>query len=226
VNNLISKKFNFLKIEVPKSILLLMIVAVVFNLLRIILWGKMSFVYILWNLFLALIPFVISLILLYLHKEGKLNKLIFIIGIIFWIIFLPNAPYLVTDLIHLGETKIVPIIYDTLLLFSSALLGVVLAFYSLSHIEEIVRKSLSKKKTILIMILIILLVSFGIYLGRFLRFNSWDIFVNHYALLKNIWEILSQMAGHAEVYLFTIMYSFFLFFSYQAWKEIGKNDSF
>lgn len=222
MNNLILKKFNILKAEVSKSILLLMIVAVVFNLLRIIIWEKASFVYILWNLFLALIPFTISLVLLTLHKEGTLNKIVFIVGIILWIIFLPNAPYLVTDLIHLGETKAVPIIYDTILLFSSALLGLVLTFYSLSHIEEIIRKSLSKRKTVLIMALIILLVSFGIYLGRFLRFNSWDIFINHYALLKNIWEILSQMAIHAEVYLFTIMYSFFLFFSYHAWKEIGK----
>jgi len=224
VRNLISKKFNIFKIEVPKAILFLAIVAVVFNLLRIIIWGKMSFVYILWNLFLALVPFVISSILLHLYKENYFNKIIWSAGLVLWVLFLPNAPYLITDLIHLGETKAVPLIYDSLLLFSSALLGLVLAFYSLLHIEEILEKTFSKKKTIISVVIILVLVSFGMYLGRYLRFNSWDIFINHYALLKNIWKILSQMATHSEVYLFTLMYSFFLFFSYEAWKNIVKND--
>lgn len=215
------EKLKIFKIEVPKAILFLIIVASSMNLLRIIVWGKMSFVYILWNLFLALVPFVISLVLLHLYKTKYFNKVVWSVGLVLWVLFLPNAPYLITDIIHLGATKAVPLIYDSLLLFSSALLGLVLAFSSLSHIEDILRQTFSNKKTALIMVFIIVMVSFGMYLGRYLRFNSWDIFINHYALLKDLWRVLSNLAIHKEVYLFTLMYSFFLFFSYKAWKDIA-----
>jgi len=209
---------NKYKVPIPKSIILLTILAVVLNVLRIIIWGKMSFVYILWNIFLAFIPFVISYILLFLLKEKKLNKIIFIIGIILWLLFIPNAPYLITDFIHLGEIRVVPVIFDVFLLFSSASVGLILGFYSLFHIEQIINSKLSRRKTSAVMALIILLISFGIYLGRFLRFNSWDIFINHTSLIKHIWKILSQSAIHLEVYLYILLFFFFLYLSYKAWK--------
>ncbi len=201
-----------------------MVIATTFNLLRIIIWGKISFVYILWNLFLAFIPFLISFIILDLLKRDKLKIIILIIGFLLWLIFIPNAPYLVTDLIHLGESKTIPILFDTILLFSSAFLGMVFFFYSLFHIEEISKKFLSKKWSLVFIIALIILISFGIYLGRFLRFNSWDIFINHYSLLKNVWKIFSENSTkYWNVYWFTAMFSFFLFFSYVSWKSLIEN---
>ena len=69
---------------------------------------------------------------------------------------------------------------------------------------------------------IIFMISFGVYLGRFLRFNSWDIFINHTSLIKNIWEILSQSATHIEVYFYTTLLFSFLFIFYKAWKYSNK----
>ncbi|MFA5773569.1 MAG: DUF1361 domain-containing protein [Candidatus Paceibacterota bacterium] len=209
---------NIYKINIPKSVITLAILAIVLNLLRIIIWGKMSFVYILWNIFLAFIPFIISSLLLSFLNEGKLKKIIFIFGIILWLIFIPNAPYLITDFIHLGTTRSIPIIYDTLLLFSSASVGLILGFFSLFHIEQIIKMRLSKRKTSIIIGIIILIISFGIYLGRFLRFNSWDVFINHTSLIKNVWKIFSQSKTHIEVYLYTLLFFVFLALSYKAWK--------
>ena len=209
---------NIYKINIPKSVITLAILAIVLNLLRIIIWGKMSFVYILWNIFLAFIPFIISSLLLSFSNEGKLKKIIFIFGIILWLIFIPNAPYLITDFIHLGTTRSIPIIYDTLLLFSSASVGLILGFFSLFHIEQIIKMRLSKRKTSIIIGIIILIISFGIYLGRFLRFNSWDVFINHTSLIKNVWKIFSQSKTHIEVYLYTLLFFVFLALSYKAWK--------
>lgn len=214
---------NIHKINIPKSIIILTILAVVLNILRVIIWGKMSFVYILWNIFLAFIPFIISSLLLSFSKEEKLNKIIFIIGIILWIIFIPNAPYIITDFIHLGVTRSVPIIYDILLLFSSASLGLILGFNSLFHIEQIIKTKYPKHITSLFMGIIMIMISFGVYLGRFLRFNSWDIFINHISFVNNIWKIFSQAATHMEVYIYTGLFFFSLYLSYNAWKHSNIN---
>src|SRR3989344_4120522 len=202
---------NIYKINIPKSIIILTILAVVFNILRIIIWGKFSFVFILWNIFLAFTPFIISSILLLLSKENKLGKAVFIIGLFLWLIFIPNAPYIITDFIHLGTTRSIPVIYDILLLFSSASVGLILGFYSLFHIEQIFRNKYSKRKTSILIVIVTILMSFGIYIGRFLRFNSWDIFTNHTSLVNNIWKIISQSAVHLEVYLYTGLFFLFLY---------------
>jgi uncharacterized membrane protein len=207
------------KISIPKSVILITILAVVLNILRVVFWKKWSFFYILWNILLAFIPFFISLILLSLQKEGKLNKVIFVTGFILWMIFIPNAPYIITDFIHLGEVRAVPMIYDTFLIFSSASVGLILCFYSFFHMEQIIRTKYSQRKTSLLMGIIILFVSFGIYLGRFLRFNSWDVFMNHTTLTKNVWGIFSQSTVHTEVYFYTVLFFFFLYLTYSAWKQ-------
>ena len=209
---------NFFKISIPKSILPLTILAIMLNVLRVIIWGKLSFVYILWNIFLAFIPFIISSLLSSYLKVEKFNKIIFIIGIIIWLLFIPNAPYIITDFIHLGEIHAVPILYDVFLLFSSAAVGLFLGFHSFFHIEQIIRTKYSLKVTSIMMSLIILLISFGMYLGRFLRFNSWDIFINHISLFKNIWKIFSKSSSQIEVYLYTLLFFFFLVLSYRSWK--------
>ncbi len=209
---------NNYKIIIPKSIVPLTILAVMLNILRVIIWGKFSFVYILWNILLAFIPFVISSLLLSYLKRDNFKKIFFIIGIFFWLIFIPNAPYIVTDFIHLGEIHAVPLIYDVFLLFSSASVGLVLGFNSFFHIEQIVRAKYSSRTTSLIMGIILMVISFGLYLGRFLRFNSWDIFVNHLSLIKNIWKIFLESSSHIEVYLYTLLFFFFLTLSYRSWK--------
>lgn len=209
---------NIPKINIPKSILLVASLAIVLNVFRIILWGKDSFVYILWNIFLAFVPFVISYILLSLSEEKKLNPIIFTIGFLLWLLFIPNAPYIVTDFVHLGEIRAVPLMYDIMLLFSSACVGLFLFFYSLFHIEQIIKTKYPARKTSMIMGTIILMISFGVYLGRFLRFNSWDVFVNHTVLIKNIWKILSQASTHVEVYFYTLLFFLFLTLFYKSWK--------
>jgi uncharacterized membrane protein len=209
---------NIYKINIPKSVIPLIIIAVVLSILRVIIWGKFSFVYILWNILLAFIPFIISSLLLTFSKIEKFNKIIFIIGVFLWIIFIPNAPYIVTDFIHLGEIRSVPMIFDTFLLFSSASLGLILGFHSFFHIEQIIRAKYSPKITVVVMSLIMLLISFGMYLGRFLRFNSWDIFINHTPLIKNIWKIFSGSSSRIEAYIYTLLFFFFLILSYKSWK--------
>jgi uncharacterized membrane protein len=207
------------KINIPKSIILLIILSVVLNILRIVIWDKISFIYILWNIFLAIIPFIISSILLNTNNKRILNKTIFFIVGIIWLLFIPNAPYIITDLIHIGEVRAVPVLYDSFLLFSSAWVGLLLGMYSINHIEKILDTKYTKKISILIMALIVLFISFGMYLGRFLRFNSWDVFISPGAFIVGLKEIFSNSKNLIEALLYTILFFFFIVISYISWKS-------
>ncbi len=210
---------NIFKINIPKQIILLTILVVILVITRIFMFDSFSLIYILWNVFLAILPFLISLFLLHRVKLNKINRVVFIIGVIFWLLLLPNAPYLVTDLIHVGVVYKVPALYDSILLFSSAWVGMLLGMHSLLHMEKIVRIRYSGWRVNMIISIILLLTSFGMYLGRFLRFNSWDIFVNHSSILKSTWKLLSQSSEHLNAYLYIGLFFSFLLFSYHAWRS-------
>lgn len=203
---------------IPRDILIIFVLATALNIIRVVVFESYSFVWLFWNMFLAVIPFVISTFLFWLENKNKLNNHLFIIGGIFWLLFIPNAPYIVTDFIHIGVVRAVPVLYDAFLLFSFAWVGLYLGLYSISHIDEIIRKRYSKTTAEIILPIIIILVSFGVYLGRGLRFNSWDVFINHTSLLNHLWKIISQATIHTEVYLYTFLISIFLYLFYKSFK--------
>lgn len=207
------------KIKIPKVIISVLIFAVVLNILRLFFFGTHSFIYILWNIFLAAVSFVMSsFILAYVGKKNFYNP-IFIICFIVWFLFLPNAPYVVTDFIHLGEVRTVPVMYDIILLFSSSVVSMLLGLYSMEQMEKILAFKFTEKTIKKIMFFVILFTSFGIYLGRTLRFNSWDLFTNHQLLFKSIVEIFTSPGKHINAYVYTVMFFFLIFTSYQAFKN-------
>ena len=209
------------EIKIPKQIIVLLIFAVILNILRIVLFGNDSFLYILWNIFLALIPYLISSILLFRIKDKKdMLKPLFIIGFILWFLFLPNAPYVVTDFIHLGHIRSVPVMYDILLLFVSASVAMLMGLYSLIQIEKIFLLRFSKNITNIIIATIILFTSFGIYLGRFLRFNSWDLFVSHDSLFSGIWNVF-VLPNSINIYAYTLLFFSFIYVFFISFKNIN-----
>jgi uncharacterized membrane protein len=96
---------------------------------------------------------------------------------VLWLLFFPNAPYLLTDFIHLQESQTTPLWYDALMLASFAWTGLVLGFASLYLMQVIWDRVVSPFWSWLGVIGALGLASFGVYLGRFLRFNSWDALV-------------------------------------------------
>ncbi|MFA6355193.1 MAG: DUF1361 domain-containing protein [Candidatus Paceibacterota bacterium] len=207
------------KFKIPNSILYLFGLALFLNILRIILFGNTSFIYILWNVFLAAIPFFISYILLLYTNKDNIIKPFFIIGFILWLLFLPNSPYVITDFIHLGRFHAVPIMYDMFLLFASAWVALLMGLYSISHMEKILLLKFSKKVTNILIITIILFTSFGVYVGRYLRFNSWDFFISNNSLITSIWKIFTESNGYANVYGYTALFFIFIYTSYLAFKS-------
>jgi uncharacterized membrane protein len=209
------------KIKIPKSIIYFLILAGMLNILRVLIFGNITFLYLFWNILLAFIPFFISSILVLQTNKNNIIKPFFIIGFTIWFIFLPNAPYVVTDFIHLGRIHGVPVIYDTFVLFSSSYVSLLFGLYSLAHMEKIFLLKFSKKITNIIIIITILFTSFGIYLGRFLRFNSWDLFTSHNSIISSVLRIFTEPNSYISVCSYTLLFFFFIYISYISFKNTG-----
>jgi uncharacterized membrane protein len=210
---------KILKLYVPKSVIILLALAIILNIGRIFLFESDYYIYILWNIVLAILPFIISSVLLSYAIRGNFNMAFFIIGGILWLLLIPNAPYIVTDLIHIHEHPGMPLLYDSFLLFSSALVGLIFGMYSLLHIDKIIQMKFKKFASNTIIIAIILFISFGMYLGRFLRFNSWDVFNSPMTFINGIWNIFSQPDNLILASIYTLLFFFFIYMSYSAWKH-------
>lgn len=206
------------EIKIPKQILIIFAFATILNLLRLYLFGTTSFLYLFWNIFLAFVPFFISSILFIKTTKQNIVRPFFVIGFVLWLLFFPNAPYVITDFIHLGRIHGVPVMFDIFVIFSSATVSLLLGLYSLEHIEKVLSLKFSKKVTDIIIAISILFASFGMYLGRYLRFNSWDFFISHKFLLSSIWSAFTG-PNSTNVYTYTILFFFFIYISYLSFKS-------
>lgn len=176
-----------------------------------------------WNLFLAWVPVFFAWVWRYRLKVKPLKKWKSFGMFGFWLLFFPNSPYIITDLVHLN-TRFNPSIWsDTLLLFSCAFAGLVVGLYSLHIVHRILEKSFSFINTWLIIIGSLILTGFGIYLGRVQRWNSWDLFINPSNLIT---DVFLQM-GNPQAIKMTIGFSTLLFIVYYLFTSItsyAKSD--
>jgi len=131
-----------------------------------------------WNLFLAWVPMVLALVMLALHRLRAPSLVIGLVGVP-WLLFLPNAPYLATDIIHLRtEWGGVPPWFDVVLVLSAAATGVMIGYTALYTVHGIVDERLGALPGWLFALVVLPVVAIGVYLGRVLRFNSWDAIVD------------------------------------------------
>lgn len=173
----------------------------------------LTYAFLVWNLFLAAIPYGISTLLVEFENLRK-RPLVFWSLIALWLLFLPNAPYIFTDLFHLSPKNGVPLWFDLLLLLSFAWNGIILGYLSLFDVQELVSQKLGKRFTWLSVVGILFLCAFGVYLGRYLRWNSWDLFFNPFALLSDIADRFLNPFAHPQTWGLTLGYGTFLVLGY------------
>lgn len=191
---------------------------------RIKITGVLYFTFLVWNLFLAVLPYFFSQLLLMLDYKKKYGILKYaLLGL--WLLFLPNSPYIITDFIHLQNNGDNLIWLDMLIIFVYALNGLLFGMLSMLDVYRFLSQKFEKRTANSLMIYICLLCGYGVYLGRFLRFNSWDLFTDplslFYNILKsltyyNVWGITFAFAGLLWV-LFWVMKSKLI---------IGKNSEY
>ncbi len=163
--------------------------------------GSIVFIFLLWNLFLAWLPVLFAL-LARRHRASRLGRWVW--GGL-WLLFFPNAPYLLTDLLHLGQIGHVPLWYDLIMLLTFALAGLFLGFASLFWLQDLVTKTWNQLTGWLFVLVVLGLSSFGVYIGRFLRWNSWDLLLNPTVLLRDLADHLLVRSQFVETAAVTLL---------------------
>ncbi|MEO9967446.1 MAG: DUF1361 domain-containing protein [Reichenbachiella sp.] len=170
--------------------------------------SSLVYLFLNWNLFLAWIPLLIAK-----HWARRpiahANKMICALLFFGWLLFFPNAPYLITDLKHLNN-RLPHEWIDPLILFSFALTGFILGLYSLKVIHRQLKKVVSITNSWFIIISSMILSGFGIYLGRVQRWNSWDLATKPMTLLL---DAMHQVTNPLAIQM-TIAYSSLMLLAY------------
>lgn len=144
-----------------------------------------------WNLFLAWVPLVAATLVYDAARRGTpLPRLLPLAAV--WLLFLPNAPYLLTDFVHLGSRNDAPLWFDIVLFGSFAWTGMLLGFLSIFVMQGVVRRAAGAAWSWALVAASLAASSFGIYLGRSLRWNSWDFVLRPGDLLADIWARLAD----------------------------------
>jgi uncharacterized membrane protein len=189
--------------------------------LRVHFTSKVTFVFLVWNIFLAIIPYIISTFLVLRHEKFQ-NRWLLVCPFLAWLCFFPNAPYILTDLFHLRPRAGVPFWYDLALILFFAWSGLMLGYASLMDMQMIITRHFGRITGWIIVIGSLILGSFGIYLGRYLRWNSWDVLSSPFALIKDIAIRVLEPADHPRTYGVTLIFSLFLIIGYLMLSQFTK----
>jgi len=180
---------------------------------------SLAYAFLNWNLVLAWVPLVFAIAFaLYAQKKSP-SRLVLVTLLGAWFVFFPNAPYLVTDLIHLVHEDprgVMPDVYDSVLFFSFAFSGLLTGFLSLRLVEEHVRRRWGLVASWATVALTLTASGFGVYLGRFERFNSWDVIARPAVLLHGLAHVT-----HYGPLLVTFLFSVFLGVAYVTVTQVS-----
>jgi uncharacterized membrane protein len=171
-----------------------------------------------WNLFLGCLPLLFS----YLFFKNTQQKLLYtpknalFIGL--WILFLPNAFYLISDLVHLQESSNKMIVFDAVMFLAFGITGIILGFLSLALMQFRLAE-ISKKYSLVLIAGSLFVSSYAIYLGRYLRWNSWDVITNPFGIIFDIsnsfinYNRFAKSLGTTVLFFTILIVLYFVFWS-------------
>ncbi len=192
---------------------------------RVYLSHRGTFAFLIWNLFLAWIPYACALAVVVLYRGGAWRRVLMLAPAALWLLFLPNAPYMVTDLLHLAERPPVPLWYDTGLLVAFAWSAMALGVVSLSAMQSVVRRMGGRLVSWLFVFSAAGLSGLGIYLGRFQNWNSWDVFTHPRYVLSDTLSRLIHPLSNAQTYGVMLMFAALLLVFYLTFAWSGQRVS-
>jgi uncharacterized membrane protein len=211
--------FSDRRIAIVASLVLLSLFVLVMLVGRVFYTRTLDNTSLAWNLVLAWVPFVVALVVYARASSASVASLVGLSSV--WLLFFPNAPYIVTDLKHIGTGAGIPVLYDVLLLSAAAWTGLLLGLTSLFLMHRVARRFLGVVNAWAVVVVVLILSSFGVYLGRVQRWNSWDVFTRPGALLGD------ATAGlHARPLALTVLFTSFLLATYLVLYSFARLSSF
>lgn len=170
-------------------------------------FGRYGLTWLWWNLLLACLPALGAWAAYNLNAFASRGR-VWLVGLcgLFWLAFLPNASYLITDVIHFRPVVGVPYWFDLIMFIAFAWTGTVMGIVSLLMMQAVVRQHFGRAASWLFVLCVLALNSFGVYLGRFQRWNSWDVITNPYSLFIDIAMRFLHPVAHLRTFAFTALF--------------------
>lgn len=212
------------------KLFILTLIASIFVFCRVNYTNALTYIFLIWNIFLAWLPLYFSLV--FINHKFKNKIYTYLIGFL-WLIFYPNSPYILTDFIHLSRYKFyettgfdevfntnLAIWYDFFLISLFAVIALVLSYISLSIMHKFIKEKFNNLYGWIFVIIISILSGFAIYLGRFIRLNSWNLVTHPMYLIDTIFNNFNFYA-----LVFTLLFSILILFSYITLSLINKYNT-
>jgi uncharacterized membrane protein len=177
---------------------------------RVIWTRDIRYGFLVWNLFLAWLPLVLALVACDEYRQGARGNWRFLGWAGAWLLFFPNAPYIFTDVIHLRSRYFSHFWVDLVLILLCAMIGLILGFLSLYLMQNVVARRAGRPASWLFIAIVTALSGVGVSLGRFLRFNSWDVVFQPLALCRSVASWVSEPRSLG----FPLLFGTFLFLAY------------
>ncbi len=187
---------------------------------RVLYTGQLMFLSLIWNLFLGFIPFTLSRFLTQ-RPQWIESKWKFVLTTTAWLLFIPNSFYIITDLFHLEERSQIPLWFDLALIFSFAWNGLLLGILSVRQMEKIWETKWQWSE-IFFIYPIMWLNTFGIYIGRYLRYNSWDVISNPLGLTQDLIYLIIHPIRNRFDWSMIFCFSIFMTLLYLTIKKLSK----
>lgn len=193
------------------------------SIFRLIYTDNKIFLFLNWNLFLAFVPWGLTSIMI-LKPSYQKNSITIFVLLGAWLIFFPNAPYILTDLFHIRLDSSIPIWFDLVLILSFAWTGLLFGFLSLWDIEKILNKSLKPLWVTIVSTGLLFIGSFGVYIGRYLRWNSWDVVNEPVRLMVDLGDRIINPSEYRATWGMTVLMGLFLNMIYWSFRLIRMRD--
>ena len=207
---------------------------------RFVYSGTAGYAFMVWNLFLAWIPLALALPIRFDLSRGRRGIAVAAALAFLWLLFFPNAPYLLTEFQHLhpqhavgarpirllssvSPVRGVPLWYDVLLLLLFAWNGLLLGFVSLRIVQRAVSRRAGAAWGWVTVVLVLGLSGFGVSIGRFERWNSWDLFSRPAALLADVAGRLFNPLAHPRTTAVTVLFAGFLLLAYVTVMTLARS---
>lgn len=216
---------RFLVSQVLYPLLLSSALATILYIFRVFYSQSSNYSNLVWNLFLAWLPYFFSMLTALLQRTFPQRWWLLFPPAMLWLVFFPNAPYIVTDFYHLQVRTPVPLWFDIIMVAVFAWTGSFLGIVSLRTMQDIVEKYFPRWVGWIFVAFSLGLAGFGVYLGRFGRFNSWDIFLNPKVVIKEILTSVLNPFGNLTLVGFTVLFTGLLAVFYLTFTSLSHRHS-
>ena len=196
-----------------------------FVIARAYITGEIRYRFLVWDLFLAWIPYACAVLIEYALRTGTLTRRGAVIMSAAWLLMFPNAPYILTCFVHYGEFKLLAWWFDLGILLTFALAGCFLGAASLWIIHDLLRRRAGETMGWLFVLGVSFLSGFGIYLGRFGRYNSWDVLLRPHRIFADVLRRVIDPLGHPRTIGFTLMFGAMVLAIYLMFAAMRTRDT-